>query len=170
VRGKELKVLVADRHLPSSPSASAAAKAVRAASRSTTLLAFDFGTRHLGVAVGSTETRLAHALGVIHAESNADRMVGIDRYLREWQPTRLVVGLPLSLDGGEQEMTALARRFVRQLAARFGLPVDFADERLSSVSAEEGLRAAGRGGRKNKQRLHSEAARIILQGYLDESA
>ena len=67
-------------------------------------------------------------------------------------------------------MTVRARRFARQLAARFGLPVDLADERLSSAAAEEGLREAGRGGRKHKQLVHGEAARIILQSYLDESA
>jgi len=135
-----------------------------------TILAFDFGTRHLGVAVGDGETRLAHALGAIHAGSNAARMGEIELLVREWRPSKLVVGLPLSLEGGEQEMTARARRFARQLAARFGLPVDLTDERLSSASAEEGLRAAGRGGRKHKQLVHGEAARIILQSYLDEAA
>jgi len=138
--------------------------------RVSTILAFDFGTRHLGVAVGDSEARLAHALGAIHVESNAARMGEIAALVREWQPAKFVVGLPLSLDGEEQEMSARARRFARQLEARFGLPVDLADERLSSASAEEGLRAAGRGGRKHKQLVHGEAARIILQSYLDESA
>ena len=135
-----------------------------------TILAFDFGARHLGIAVGDSESRLAHAVGVIHAASNAARMAEVERLVREWQPGRFVVGLPLSLDGGEHQMTARARRFARQLEARFRLPVELADERLSSASTEEGLRAAGRGGRKNKQLVHGEAARIILQGYLDESA
>ena len=120
--------------------------------------------------MGDTETRLAHALGAIHAANSASRMSEVEPLVAEWKPSKLVVGLPLSLEGGEQEMSARARRFGRQLAVRFGLPVDFADERLSSASAEEGLRAAGRGGRKHKQLVHSEAARIILQGYLDESA
>jgi putative Holliday junction resolvase len=135
-----------------------------------TVLAFDFGTQHTGVAVGDTETRMAHALGVVEGASGAARMAGIEPLVREWRPARLVVGLPLSLDGAEQAMTARARRFARQLSARFGLPVDLADERLSSAAAEEGLREAGRGGRRHKQLVHGEAARIILQGYLDESA
>ena len=67
-------------------------------------------------------------------------------------------------------MTARARRFGRQLQARFGLPVLFVDERLSSVEAERDLREAGRGGRKNKHLVHAESARIILQDYLDESS
>jgi putative Holliday junction resolvase len=135
-----------------------------------TILAFDFGTKHIGVAVGDTETRIAHALGVVGGAGSAARMAGIESLVREWRPERLVVGLPLALDGAEHEMTARARRFARQLAARLGLPVDLADERLSSAAAEEGLREAGRGARKHKQLVHGEAARIILQSYLDESA
>jgi len=66
-------------------------------------------------------------------------------------------------------MTRRARRFARQLEARFRLPVDFADERLTSIAAESTLREIGRGGRKNKQAVHALAAKIILQSYLDES-
>lgn len=135
-----------------------------------TILAFDYGTKHIGVAVGDTETRTAHALGVVQGAGGAARMAGIESIVREWRPDRLVVGLPLALDGSERDMTVRSRRFARQLAARLGLPVDLADERLSSASAEEGLREAGRGARKHKQRVHGEAARIILQSYLDESA
>ena len=135
-----------------------------------TILAFDFGTQHIGVAVGDTETRIAHALGVVEGAGSAARMAGIEPFVREWRPARLVVGLPLALDGAEHEMTARARRFARQLSARFGLAVDLADERLSSAAAEEGLREAGRGGAKHKQLVHGEAARIILQSYLNESA
>jgi len=138
-----------------------------------TILAFDYGTQHIGVAVGDTETRMAHAIGAVGGGgggSNAARMAGIEPFVREWRPARLVVGLPLALDGAEHEMTVRARRFARQLSARFGLPVDLADERLSSAAAEEGLREAGRGARKHKQLVHGEAARIILQSYLNESA
>ena len=137
---------------------------------SETLLAFDFGERHIGVAVGDTETRMAHALAPVGGSNPAARLAAIEPLVNEWHPARLVVGLPLALDGGEQESSARARRFARQLAARFHLPVELADERLSSASAEEGLREAGRGGRKNKQLIHGEAARLILQGYLNETA
>lgn len=135
-----------------------------------TILAFDYGTKRIGVAVGDTETRTAHALGVVEGAGSAARMAGIDVLVGEWRPHRLVVGLPLALDGAEREMTVRARRFARQLAARLGLPVELADERLSSAAAEQGLREAGRGGRRHKQLVHGEAARIILQSYLDESA
>ena len=135
-----------------------------------TILAFDYGRKHIGVAIGDTETRMAHALGVVEGASSAARMARIEFLVGEWRPDRLVVGLPLALDGTEHEMTVRARRFARQLAARLGLPVDLADERLSSTAAEEGLREAGHGARKHKQLVHGEAARIILQSYLNESA
>ncbi|HEY6720669.1 MAG TPA: Holliday junction resolvase RuvX [Burkholderiales bacterium] len=134
-----------------------------------TILAFDFGARWIGVAVGDTETRLAHPLGMFEAESGARRMAEVQTLLREWRPERLLVGLPLAMDGGEHAMTQRARRFARQLEARFRLPVELADERFSSTSAEATLREAGRGGRKHKQEAHAIAAKIILQSYLDES-
>jgi putative Holliday junction resolvase len=133
-----------------------------------TILAFDYGERYIGVAVGDTETRLAHPLGHLEASRDESRFERIETLLREWRPHRLVVGLPLSLDGAEHTMSARARRFARALRGRFGLPVDFADERLTSASAEEALRAAGRGGRQSKHRAHALAARLILQAYLDE--
>ena len=138
-----------------------------------TVLAFDFGARHIGVAIGDTETRMAHPLAPIDRRrggSNAMRMAAIDLLVDEWHPDRLVVGLPVGPDGGEQGMTARARRFARQLEARYGLPVDFTNERYTSAAAEEVLRAVGRGGAKHKQLVHGEAARIILQSYFDESA
>jgi putative Holliday junction resolvase len=136
---------------------------------SDTLLAFDFGERHIGIAVGDSETRLAHPVGRIDAAGDALRFEHIGALVREWRPARLVVGLPLALDGAEHLMTGRARRFGRQLQARFGIPVDFADERLTSAAAEEMLRAEGRGGRRHKHEAHALAAQLILQAYLDEA-
>ena len=135
-----------------------------------TILAFDFGTRWIGVAVGDTETRIASPVGMFEAENPARRMSEIEALLREWRPKRLLVGLPLAMDGGEHAMTRRARRFARQLESRFRLPVAFADERLSSAAAESTLAEAGRGGRRHKHEAHALAAKIILQGYLDESS
>jgi putative Holliday junction resolvase len=132
-----------------------------------TVLAIDFGTKTLGVAVGDTETRMAHPVGLIEGEANAGRFAALEALLAEWQPARLVVGLPLALDGSEHDMTRRARRFARQLEARFALPVALADERLSSVSAESMLREAGRGGRKHKHEAHALAASVFLQAWLD---
>jgi putative pre-16S rRNA nuclease len=135
-----------------------------------TILAFDFGTRWIGVAVGDTETRIANPLGMFPADSAGRRMAEIESLLREWRPERLLVGLPLSMDGAEHGITRRARRFARELEARFRLPVTFADERLSSASARETLRGQGRGGREHKHEAHALAAKIILQSYLDEPA
>jgi putative Holliday junction resolvase len=137
---------------------------------SRTLLAFDFGTRFIGIAVGDTETRCAHPLDLIDAEDNATRFARIGALVAEWSPARLVVGLPQTLDGAETDMSRRARRFARQLEARFGLRVEMADERLSSASAQELLSSQGRGGRGNKHDSHALAAQIILQGFLDERA
>jgi len=135
-----------------------------------TVLAFDFGIRWIGVAVGDTETKLASALGMFEVRDGARRMAEVEHLVREWKPGRLLVGLPLAMDGGEHEVTRRARRFARQLEARFRLPVELADERLSSVAAESTLSEIGRGGRKNKHATHALAAKIILQGYFDESS
>jgi putative Holliday junction resolvase len=134
-----------------------------------TVLAFDFGARWIGVAVGDTETRLANPLGMFEAESRARRIAEVETLVREWRPERLLVGLPLALDGGEHDMTRRARRFARQLESRFRLPVELADERLSSAAAEATLRETGRGGPRHKHEAHALAAQVILQSYLDES-
>jgi putative pre-16S rRNA nuclease len=134
-----------------------------------TILAFDFGARWIGVAVGDTETRLANPLGMFEAANGSRCMAEVETLVREWRPERLVVGLPLAMDGSEHDMTRRARRFARRLQARFHLPVDLADERLSSVTAEAQLRETGRGGREHKNAAHALAAKIILQSYLDES-
>jgi putative Holliday junction resolvase len=88
--------------------------------------------------------------------------------IKEWQPGALVVGLPLHLDGTEHEMTLRCRKFSRQLEGRFNLPVALVDERLTSETASQDLRAMGIGGRKQKVMLDQVAAQLILQTYLDE--
>ena len=133
-----------------------------------TILAFDFGERYIGVAVGEMETRLASPLETIEAQTREARLARIGTLVSEWTPGRFVVGLPLSPEGVEHEMTARAKRFARQLEAHFRLPVDMADERFSSSAAEEQLRAAGKGGRKHKSLAHPIAAQIILQAYFEE--
>lgn len=133
-----------------------------------TVLAFDFGEKFTGVAVGEPSIAMAHPLGLITAQANTARMDGIAALVAEWKPCVLVVGLPRSMDGTEHALTRRCRRFARQLEARFGLPVKLVDERLSSAAAEEALRAAGKGGRKHKLHAHQVSAQIILQSYFDD--
>ncbi|MGP1609361.1 MAG: Holliday junction resolvase RuvX [Burkholderiales bacterium] len=144
--------------------------AVAASGRSGTVLAFDFGEKRIGVAVGESLLRQAHPLTVIHGEGNAERFSAIAALIEEWQPVSLVVGLPLTLDGAAHAMTARCTRFANQLRGRFGLPVDYADERLSSVEAEERLRACGHNAKSAKSHLDAIAAQLILQCHFDQAA
>jgi len=97
------------------------------------VLAFDFGLKRIGVAIGESMLAQSRPLTTIVAESNAARFAAIGKLVAEWQPLRLVVGLPRSMDGREHDMTARCRRFAHQLEGRFGLPVSLVDERLSSA-------------------------------------
>ena len=131
-----------------------------------TLLGFDFGEKRLGVAVGETETRLAHPIAAIAEEATGARFAAIERLVAEWHPAGFVVGLPRHADGAEHEVARLAGKFARRLGARFGLPVAFVDETLTSVEAEAQLREAG-GRAKGKGAIDAQAATLILQSYLD---
>ena len=134
-----------------------------------TVLAFDFGEKRIGVAVGNTELRLAHPLQTIAAEDNAGKFAQIAALLDEWQPALLVVGLPMTLDGEAHQMTALAQKFAQRLEGRFNRPVVMVDERLSSAEAAQALRQAGIRGRAQKPHLDQVAAQTILQSYFDAS-
>jgi putative Holliday junction resolvase len=133
-----------------------------------TLLAFDFGHRRIGVAVGQTLTGSANALAVVAVTGKPDWQA-ITGIISEWKPVALVVGLPLAVDGGETGMSEDARRFGRQLEGRYGVPVLFEDERLTSFSAEQRFvdaRARGRLRRKDAALKDAMAAQIILENWL----
>ena len=132
-----------------------------------TVLGFDYGERFVGVAVGESGVRVAHPLTTIDTRVAAARFRAIAALIAEWQPVRLVVGLPLALAGDRHELTRRAERFARQLETRFRLPVALVDERLSSAEAADRLRAAGRGGRRGKHLVHPVAAQVILQDFFD---
>lgn len=132
-----------------------------------TLLAFDYGERRIGVAVGSTETGLAHPLETVSGEGNDARFAAIGKLIEEWRPVQLVVGIPAHLDGRPHELAEACERFARRLEGRFRLPVARVDETLSSASASARLNEAGVRGRRQKAMLDSVAAQEILQSYLD---
>jgi putative Holliday junction resolvase len=131
------------------------------------VLAFDFGTRRIGVAVGDTGTGLAHPLATITTEREEERLRSIGALVAEWRPTLLVVGLPTHADGVPHAMTERARRFARLLERHFGLAVELSDERYTTQGAKDALREAGARGRERKNARDSVAAQLILQDYLD---
>lgn len=138
--------------------------------RTGTVLAFDFGEKRIGVAVGDFETRIAHPLTTIAAEDNRSRFAAIEALIREWAPVRLVVGLPAHADGTEHEVSRLARRFAQRLEGRLALPVELVDERLTSAAAESALRESGPRARRNKAAVDALAAQEILRGFLESRA
>lgn len=122
------------------------------------LLAFDFGLKRIGVAVGNTMLKHAQPLTVIHAKKNTAKFDEIEALIAEWAPAYCVVGLPLHPDGNEHEMTARCRRFANQLHGRFGLDTILVDERYTSV-----VISSDRGEAKDDQ-----SATLILQQYFDD--
>jgi len=133
-----------------------------------TLLAFDFGHRRIGVAVGQTLTGSANALAVVPVANKPDWQA-ISKLLSEWKPVAVVVGLPLAADGGETDMSKDARRFGRQLEGRYGMSVWYEDERLTSFSAEQRFvdaRSRGSMRRKDAALKDAMAAQIILENWL----
>jgi len=133
-----------------------------------TIIAFDFGYRRIGVAVGQTLTGSATPLAVVPVANQPDWQA-IAVILNEWKPAAVVVGLPLAEEGGETDMSKAARRFGRQLEGRFGTHVIFEDERLTSFGAEQRFvdaRARGEMRRKDTAFKDAIAAQIILENWL----
>jgi putative Holliday junction resolvase len=123
-----------------------------------TVLAFDFGLKRIGVAVGEPELGTSHPLRAV------SRFQQIEELVSEWKPSRLVVGLPTSAKGEPHAMTRQAEDFARRLERRFKLPVARVDERYTSVEAERKLRGL------KKKAVDSVAAQLILEQYFDEAA
>jgi len=122
-----------------------------------TVLAFDFGLKRIGVAVGEQELRSAHPLPAV------SQFPQIEKLIEEWKPARLVVGLPMR-EAGEHPLAKRVERFARQLEGRFHLPVARVDERFTSVEAESRLRGV------KKKAIDSVAAQLILEQYFDQAA
>lgn len=134
-----------------------------------TVMAFDFGLKRIGVAVGQTVTGSASPLGVVTPRGGEPDWAALGRLISEWRPSALVVGLPYNMDMSEQEMTGHARRFAEGLAERFPLPVHTVDERLSSREAEAQLKERRQQGRKRVSRedIDGAAACVILESWFN---
>ncbi len=139
---------------------------------SRTLLGFDFGRNRIGIAVGQDITCTVTPLLTLPGKNRKPDWGGISRLIEEWQPELLVVGLPLQIDGSEQDMSKAARRFGNQLKGRYNLPVEMVDERYSSLEANMLLRdkQALRVKKNLPQYNDHIAAQLILQSWMDAHA
>lgn len=136
------------------------------------VLGFDYGARCIGVASGNRISRSARPLTALPARAGQPDWSRIDALLAEWKPAALIVGLPLTLDGGEQAVTRAARAFADALAERSKLPVHLADERHTSQEAARRFaaqRAAGSARRREAANIDSLAATVILEGWLTQT-
>lgn len=135
------------------------------------ILAFDYGTRRIGVASGNTLTRTAQAVTTVDCAAGNPPWESIDRLLRDYRPAQLVVGLPYNMDGTATLLTEVSRSFARDLQVRYTLPVALVDERLSSREAEAQLRDARAHGLKRHRTTRADvdmiAARILLERWFE---
>ena len=125
-----------------------------------TVMAFDYGTRRIGVAVGNTLTQAGQPIQTIAEDGKEARFKAIESLIKEWQPDLLLVGLPCHPDGAEHEMTVQAKRFGNQLNGRFGLRVEWVDERYTSAVLE--------GNPEMRDNLDAQSAALILEQYFHE--
>ncbi|MGH8216182.1 MAG: Holliday junction resolvase RuvX [Rhodanobacteraceae bacterium] len=133
------------------------------------VLGFDFGARRIGVASGNRISQSAHPLPALLSNRGQPDWPRVDGLLAEWKPEALVVGLPLTLDGGEQAITRRARAFADGLGQRSSLPVHLVDERHTSQEAARRFaaqRASGSARRRDAENIDSLAAAVILESWL----
>ncbi|RDV29044.1 Holliday junction resolvase RuvX [Alteromonas aestuariivivens] len=132
-----------------------------------TVLAFDFGTKSIGVAVGQEITGTASPLAALKARDGIPDWEQVGKVFQEWQPNLVVVGLPLNMDGTEQDVTQRARKFANRLFSRFGKPVETYDERLSTVDARATLFELGGYKKLSKDKVDSVSACVIFAGWAE---
>ena len=137
-----------------------------AADASRRVLAFDFGLRQIGVAVGNTLLGTCQPLTVLRARDGQANWQQIGALIDEWQPGQVLVGDPINMDGSVSELAQRSRRFGRRLHARFGLPVSMVDERLTSFEIKQRQREAGHRGDYRRATVDSLAAELILRDWL----
>ncbi|QGM81100.1 Holliday junction resolvase RuvX [Otariodibacter oris] len=132
-----------------------------------TLLAFDFGTNSIGCAVGQSITGTAQPLSAFKAKDGIPNWDIIDKILNDWKPNKLIVGLPLNMDGTEQPLTQRAKKFANRLQGRFNLPVELQDERLTTVEARAEIFSRGGFKALKKDKVDSISACLILESWFE---
>lgn len=130
-----------------------------------TLLAFDWGLKHIGVAVANTLSQSPQALTTLKAKDGIPNWQDIQTLINEWQPDRIILGEPFNMDGTPTNLHVRVKKFGNRLHGRFGLPVVYVDERLSSVEAKSRLHEGGHRGDYLKAPADAMAAVVILEDY-----
>ncbi|MCB1700323.1 MAG: Holliday junction resolvase RuvX [Pseudomonadales bacterium] len=131
-----------------------------------TVVAFDFGLRQIGVAVGNCLLLSSQPLAIIRAKDGIPDWSAIEQLIQEWRPDLLIVGDPINMDGSDSPLSERARKFGRRLHGRLGLRVEMVDERLSSFEAKQLSRERGHRGDYKRQPIDSQAAELVLQTWL----
>ena len=132
-----------------------------------TLLGLDFGTRSIGVAIGQEITGSAQPLRALKANDGVPNWDEIQKLLAEWQPDRVIVGLPLNMDGTEQPLTQRARKFANRIHGRFGIVVELQDERLTTTDARARLFERGGFRALEKGMVDGISALLILEAWME---
>lgn len=135
-----------------------------------TIIAFDFGTLSIGIAIGQEITATARPLTALKAKDGKPNWLEIEQILQEWQPELAIVGLPLNMDGTEQPISNQARKFANRLHGRFGIQVTLHDERLTTIEARAQLFNQGGYRALNKSKIDSISAVIILESWFEQHA
>lgn len=136
-------------------------------SGSRTLLGFDYGLKSIGVAIGQEITASARPLLALKANDGVPDWQQIEKLLKEWQPDLLVVGLPLNMDGTEQDISRRARKFANRLHGRFGVRVELQDERLTTTDARARLFEAGGYKALGKDAVDAVSAQLIIESWME---
>jgi len=135
-----------------------------------TLLAFDYGTKNIGVATGQTITSSATSLSPLKAKNGVPEWTQIEKIIAEWKPDLVLVGLPLNMDDTESELSARARKFANRLNGRFGVKIEMVDERLTSFEAKGEAMQRGDSRDYKHNPVDSIAARLILESWLERNS
>ncbi|MFK8081057.1 MAG: Holliday junction resolvase RuvX [Granulosicoccus sp.] len=137
-----------------------------------TCLAFDYGTRHIGVAVGEHQIQSARPLGVVANRNGTPDWASVHQHIEQWQPTDLILGWPLTEDGHEQALCNHVKGFAKRLRQMFDLPVHLVDERFSSNAAQEQIRSMRQSGQRTRRSKHTDidsvAAALIMETWFTQ--
>lgn len=136
---------------------------------SITVLGFDYGTKSIGVAIGQSLTGSANPIGSIKATDGIPKWEEIGMLIEEWRPDLVVVGLPLNMDGTEQEITQRAKKFANRINGRFGVKIATQDERLTTADAKARLFEHGGYKALTKGQVDSMSAVLIIESFFEST-